>query len=142
MNDLISRQAAIDLFPNDALEWDTNCGYIAPHFARRMIEELPSAQPEIIRCKERRMRLIDADDLKDWSEIVQLTDDGGIDINDFEEKLKSMPTIDAIPIDWIKETRSRAEEIGDTKYADFLDVIISHWRAVEKTWRKENGLPV
>ena len=52
MNDLIGRHAAIDLFPNDALEWDTNCGYIAPHFARRMIEELPSAQPEIIRCKD------------------------------------------------------------------------------------------
>lgn len=52
MNDLIDRQAAIDLFPNDAIEWDTNCGYIAPHFARRMIEELPSAQPEIIRCKD------------------------------------------------------------------------------------------
>jgi hypothetical protein len=45
MNDLISRQAAIDLFPNDALEWDTNGGYIAPHLARQMIEELPSAQP-------------------------------------------------------------------------------------------------
>lgn len=43
-DDLISRQAAIDLFPNDDLEWDTNFGYIAPHFARRMIDELPSAQ--------------------------------------------------------------------------------------------------
>ena len=41
------------------------------------------------------MRLVDADDLKDWSENIQLTDDGGIDINDFEEKLASMPTIDA-----------------------------------------------
>lgn len=44
--DCISRQAAIDLFPNDALEWDTKGGYIAPHLARRMIEQLPSAQPE------------------------------------------------------------------------------------------------
>lgn len=44
--DTISRQAAIDLFPNDALEWDTKGGYIAPHLARRMIEELPSAQSE------------------------------------------------------------------------------------------------
>ena len=44
--DSISRQAAIDLFPNDALEWDTKGGYIAPHLARRMIEELPSSQPE------------------------------------------------------------------------------------------------
>lgn len=43
-------------------------------------------------------RLIDADDLMNWSETVPLTDDGGIDINDFEEKLKSMPTIDAEPV--------------------------------------------
>lgn len=46
MNDLISRQAAIDLFPNDVLEWDTLNGYIAPHVARRLIEQLPPAQPE------------------------------------------------------------------------------------------------
>lgn len=52
MNDLIDRQAAIDLFPNDALEWDTNGGYIAPHFARQMIEELPSTQ-QWIPCSER-----------------------------------------------------------------------------------------
>lgn len=47
MKDTIYRQAAIDLFPNDTLEWDTNCGYIAPHLARQMIEELPSAQPDL-----------------------------------------------------------------------------------------------
>lgn len=44
-NDLIHKQAAIDLFPNDVLEWDTFDGYIAPHFARRLIEDLPPAQP-------------------------------------------------------------------------------------------------
>lgn len=44
------------------------------------------------------MRLIDADALKDWSEIVPLTGDGGIDINDFDEKLKSMLTVDAVPV--------------------------------------------
>lgn len=43
-------------------------------------------------------KLIDKDDLMDWSETVPLTDDGGIDINDFEKKLKSMPTIDAVPV--------------------------------------------
>ena len=52
MDDLISRQAAIDLFPDDDLEYDTKGGYVAPHLARRMICELPSAQPEIIRCKD------------------------------------------------------------------------------------------
>ena len=50
--DPIDRQAAIDLFPDDDLEWDTYCGYVAPHFAKRMIKELPPAQPEIIRCKD------------------------------------------------------------------------------------------
>ena len=45
-DDLISRQAAIDLFPNDTLEWDMKDGYAAPYLVRRMIEELPSAQPE------------------------------------------------------------------------------------------------
>lgn len=50
--DLIDRQAAIDLFPNDALEWDTNDGYVAPHLVRRMIKELPAIKPEIVRCKD------------------------------------------------------------------------------------------
>ena len=43
--DTISRKAAVDLFPDDDLECDTKGGYIAPHLARRMICELPSAQP-------------------------------------------------------------------------------------------------
>ena len=50
-------------------------------------------------------RLIDADELLDWSEIIPLTDDGGIDINDFEEKLKTMPTIDAVPVIRCKECK-------------------------------------
>ena len=38
------------------------------------------------------MRLIDADALKDWLEIVPLTGDGGVDINDLEEHINLMPT--------------------------------------------------
>ena len=48
ITDCISRQDAMDLFPNDDLEYDTKGGYIAPHLARQMISELPSAQPEPI----------------------------------------------------------------------------------------------
>lgn len=44
------------------------------------------------------MRYIDADALKDWSEIVPLTGDGGIDINDFDEKLASMPAADVATV--------------------------------------------
>lgn len=55
MGDLINRRAAIDLFPDDDLEYDTKGGYVAPHLARQMICELPSAQPEQrwIPCSER-----------------------------------------------------------------------------------------
>ena len=49
------------------------------------------------------MRLIDADALKEWGEVVPLTDDGGIDINDFEERLASMPTIEAEPVTRCKD---------------------------------------
>lgn len=55
------------------------------------------------------MRLIDADALKDWSEIIPLTDDGGIDINDFDEKLMSMPTVDAVPVIRCKDCRYNAD---------------------------------
>lgn len=37
-------------------------------------------------------RTIDADALKDWLEIVPLTGDGGVDINDLVEHIDSMPT--------------------------------------------------
>lgn len=55
-------------------------------------------------------RLIDADELKDWSEIVPLTGDGGIDINDFDEKLKSMPAVDAVPVVRCKDCKYRDEQ--------------------------------
>ena len=44
--DYISRQAAIDEFPEDNLDWDTMDGYVAPHFVRKILQQLPFAQPE------------------------------------------------------------------------------------------------
>ena len=51
MDDLISRQAAIDELEYAAWgkEWDKA-------LAKAMLESLPSAQPEIIRCKDCRHR--------------------------------------------------------------------------------------
>ena len=55
MNDLISRQAAIESIrecaeaAHDNHEWDMEQGYLN---AIECIEEEPSAQPEIIRCKD------------------------------------------------------------------------------------------
>ena len=55
MDDLISRQAAIESIrecaeaAHDNHEWDMEQGYLN---AIECIEEEPSAQPEIIRCKD------------------------------------------------------------------------------------------
>ena len=45
-DDYISRQAALNLFPDDNLYWDTNEGYFAPHYARTLLRNLPSVQPK------------------------------------------------------------------------------------------------
>lgn len=45
--DLISRQAAIDAMAT----WDWQEMYLPIHF-KQLLEELPAAQPEIIRCKD------------------------------------------------------------------------------------------
>ena len=50
--DLIDRQAAIDAFPDKRLSWDTYDGYVSPHLIRCIISDIPSVQPEIIRCKD------------------------------------------------------------------------------------------
>ena len=44
--DYISRQAALNLFPDDNLYWDTNEGYFAPHYAKTLLRNLPSVQPK------------------------------------------------------------------------------------------------
>lgn len=44
-SDYISRQAALNLFLDDNLYWDTNGGY-SPHYARTLLKNLPSVQPE------------------------------------------------------------------------------------------------
>lgn len=62
-------------------------------------------------------RYIDADALKDWGERVPLTDDGGIDINDFEEYLASMPAADVAPVRHGRWLLVRdADETGNALY--------------------------
>ena len=52
VGEMISRQAALNLFPDDNLYWDVNAGYIAPHYAKTLLKSLPSTQPDVIRCKD------------------------------------------------------------------------------------------
>ena len=85
-------------------------------------------------------RLIDADELLEWSEIIPLTDDGGIDINDFEEKLKTMPTIDAVPVIRCKDCKhyyALNEVRGNCSEYNFVEKIpIDYCSWAE---RKDNG---
>ena len=50
--DLIDRQAAIDAAIEAADDWDGGCSKERERFIRYALEELPSAQPEIVWCKE------------------------------------------------------------------------------------------
>ena len=52
MHDLISRQAAIDVAVQSIMDWDGMFIQEANCRIRDAINELPSAQPEIIRCTE------------------------------------------------------------------------------------------
>ena len=54
MNDLISRQAAIDAIKELCLHYTPTKSVFHPHmdFVIEELTNLPSAQPEIIRCKD------------------------------------------------------------------------------------------
>lgn len=62
MTDLISRQAAIDAFKKELTvgeskgNYVTLCSAVGYEGAKQILESLPSAQPEIIRCKECKWR--------------------------------------------------------------------------------------
>ena len=58
MNDLISRQAAIDVINRLDIPEDMCVFEILSHIELEL-ETLPSAQPEIIRCKDCKHRYID-----------------------------------------------------------------------------------
>lgn len=54
MDDLISRQAAIDAVHeefDDCIVWDES-GMTTANEVERILDSVPSAQPEIIRCKD------------------------------------------------------------------------------------------
>jgi hypothetical protein len=52
MDDLIGRQQAIDALCNDYCGGHQDCKYYPNCENLKSIEQLPSAQPEIIRCKD------------------------------------------------------------------------------------------
>ena len=75
------------------------------------------------------MRLINVDNLhlNLWvpsknNEIVKAFENSVIDA------LNRQPTVEAIPIEWIKETIKLAESVQDSKYAEHLRILLEDWR--------------
>lgn len=73
-------------------------------------------------------RLIDANALKleypkdeDWEYYPVNTN------SEVCETIDAMPTVEAIPIEWIKEVIHMAEKTGFTDYAYKLNVLLSDW---------------
>ena len=83
------------------------------------------------------MRLIDADKI------------GGVSADPYEEgafqdEIRSQPTVEAIPIDWIERWLDRVTGTRDgddiSKYHDIVKGGIMFINMVERDWEKENGI--
>ena len=75
------------------------------------------------------MRLIDADILKyhDVYEQEWLGDGGRYTQAIYRDEIDKQPTVDAVPVLYIKETIAWAKENGSVEYADYLSHLLSAW---------------
>ena len=75
------------------------------------------------------MRLIDADEL----DIYDVSPAYGMCVMGVtQEDIDDAPTVDAIPVSWIKENKNLARTVGAWQYELFLDTLL-------KDWEEENG---
>lgn len=73
------------------------------------------------------MRLIDANKLMPYAELK-----GQYDLVSARD-ITNQPTVDAIPIEWLKnELIPKAEKLGATTYVDNIKFMLEDWEA----WRK------
>lgn len=76
------------------------------------------------------MRLIDADKLVKAIE----NENPGLSISGAIEKfartaqVNMQPTIDAIPIEWIKDKMDKLEDIGRLEFCEYLDELLVDWK--------------
>lgn len=77
------------------------------------------------------MRLIDADALH--INTIGGRMNGKIEFaNVVKAMINDAPTVDAIPVSWIKENKNLARTVGAWQYELFLDTLL-------KDWEEENG---
>lgn len=74
------------------------------------------------------MRLIDVDELFVVDTIEQVN--GELNIVSWVplSQIEDAPTVEAIPVEWIKETIELAENVQASKYAEHLRILLEDWR--------------
>lgn len=73
------------------------------------------------------MKLINADELN-WDGIENEYGARTEEVVACEVLVENAPTVDAIPIEWIKETIKLAESVLDNEYAEHLKFLLEDWR--------------
>ena len=75
------------------------------------------------------MRLIDADEL----DIYDVSPAYGMCVMGVtQEDIDDAPTVDAIPVSWIKENKNLARTVGAWQYELFLDTLLKDWEEERK----------
>ena len=73
------------------------------------------------------MRLIDADKLKDWLYNMPYYNDSINDRTYIRDHIDQMPTVQAIPLKWLKEQIELASSNGEDDYANAIDWTVTKW---------------
>lgn len=86
------------------------------------------------------MRLIDAENLLaevDCNiELVSVDETMYIPYVDYVDEICHAPTVEAIPIEWIKDTIKLAERVEPNEYSRYLNLLLKDWRIENE---KENN---
>ena len=89
------------------------------------------------------MRVIGADvlmeALKKWRDEWDPVNNGHIAINEVIENVEKMPTVDAIPIQYILTTIRKWNRDGYAESAEALEILVMNWDEEKTEWaeRKE-----
>ncbi len=51
---------------------------------------------------------------------------------EYDEELRKLPTVDAIPVSWIQVIMQIAETVGAEEYAEHLEVLLADWAEERK----------
>ena len=78
-------------------------------------------------------RLIDADALREGFEAADFDDDQFENCDNAARIVRNAPTIDAIPVEWLRNEMNMADDRGDSEMTDAISWLL-------QTWQEERGV--